>query len=244
MKKLVVFSLIAVLLTACSSKEVNFTLTGNIKGLKKGKLYLQKIEDTLIVNVDSVEINGDSDYLLETHLKEPEILFLYLDKVDGDKNDDIIEFFAEEGEMTINTSLKNFTYDAEVKGSANQQKLEEFKGIVKRFNNQHLDLIKENFEAQQKEDEEGLIAVNNKYENLLRRKYLYTVNFAMNHKNLEVSPYVMLTEAFDANTKYLDTVYNSLEKNIRKSKYGKELKTLIKQREKTEKLEEKVEKEN
>ncbi len=243
MKKLVFFSLIAILLAACSSKEVNFTLTGNIDGLKKGKLYLQKIEDTLVINVDSVEINGDANYLLETHLKEPEILFLYLDKVDGEKNDDIIEFFAEEGEMTINTTLKNFTFDAEVKGSTNQQKLEEFKGIVKRFNNQHLDLIKENFEAQQQEDEEGLIATNKKYENLLRRKYLYTVNFAMNNKNLEVSPYIMLTEAFDANTKYLDTVYNSLDKNIRKSKYGKELKTLIKERKKTEKLEEKVQEE-
>lgn len=244
MKKLIVFSLIAVLLAACSSKEANFTLTGNIKGLKKGNLYLQKIEDTLVVNVDSIEINGNANYLLETYLKEPEIFFLYLDKVDGDKNDDIIEFFAEEGEMTINTTLENFTYDAEVKGSANQIKLEEYKGIVRRFNNLHLDLIKENFDAQQEENEEKIITSNKKYENLLRRKYLYTVNFAMNNKNLEVAPYIMLTEAFDANIKYLDTVYNSLGKKIRKSKYGKELKTLIKQREKTEKLEEKVEKEN
>ena len=113
---------------------------------------------------------------------------------------------------------------------------------MKRFNNQNLDLIKENFEAQQENDEEKILAVNKKYENSLRRKYLYTVNFAINNKDYEVAPYIMLTEAFDANTKYLDTVYNSLGKEVRKSKYGKELKSFIKEREKLDKLEEKVEK--
>ena len=144
--------------------------------------------------------------------------------------------------MTINTTLKNFTLDAEVNGSKNHVKLKEYRDIMKRFNNQNLDLIKENFEAQQENDEEKILAVNKKYENSLRRKYLYTVNFAINNKDYEVAPYIMLTEAFDANTKYLDTVYNSLGKEVRKSKYGKELKSFIKEREKLDKLEEKVEK--
>ena len=242
MKKLFLLGLITAFIVACSSKETNFTLTGKVDGLKKGTLYLQKIEDTTIVNVDSLNVDGDPEFILQANIDEPQILFLYLDKVDGDKNDDIVEFFAEKGEMTINTTLKNFTFDAEVNGSKNHIKLKEYRDIMKRFNNQNLDLIKENFEAQQENDEEKILAVNKKYENSLRRKYLYTVNFAINNKDYEVAPYIMLTEAFDANTKYLDTVYNSLGKEVRKSKYGKELKSFIKEREKLDKLEEKVEK--
>ena len=244
MKKLFLFGLITSFIVACSSKEANFTLSGNVDGLKKGTLYLQKIEDTTIVNIDSLQVDGDSEYSLQATIDEPQILFLYLDKVDGDKNDDIVDFFAEKGEMTINTTLKNFTVDAEVNGSKNQAKLKEYRDIIKRFNNQNLDLIKENFEAQQENDEEKILAVNKKYENSLRRKYLYTVNFAINNKDFEVAPYIMLTEVFDANIKYLDTVYNSLDKKVRKSKYGKELKSFIKERKKLDKLEEKVENKN
>jgi len=244
MKKFILLGLITAFIVSCSNKEANFKLSGTIDGLKKGTLYLQKIEDTLVVDIDSIQINGDSNYLLEANIKEPQILFLYLDKVDGEKNDDIIDFFAEKGEMTINTKLKNFTSSAKVIGSKNHEKLTEYRSMLKRFNNENLDLIKENFEAQRENDEEKIIAINKKYENTLKRKYLYTVNFAMNHKKYEIAPYIMLTEAFDANTKYLDTVYNSLEKNVRKSLYGKEMKDYIKERKKLEKLEEKVEAKN
>ncbi|MBW2960819.1 DUF4369 domain-containing protein [Mesonia aestuariivivens] len=240
MKKLITLGLMTIFIFACANKEANFKLSGKVNGLKKGTLYLQQIKDTLVVNLDSVDVNGDSNYYLAANLKEPQILFLYLDKVNGDKNDDIVEFFAEEGEMIINTSLRNFAVDAQVSGSKNHEKLNEYRDIMQRFNNQNLDLIKENFEAQKENDEEKILAVNKKYENSLKRKYLYTVNFAMNHKNFEVAPYVMLTEAFDANTKYLDTVYNSLDKKVRKSKYGKELKSFIKERKKLDDLEEKI----
>jgi len=240
MKKLILLGLLAVLTTACNNKETNFTLTGTIKGLKKGTLYLQRIKDTAIVDIDSMEVDGDANYTLEANLDESQIMFLYLDKVDGDKNDDIIDFFAEKGEMTINTTLKNFTVDAEVTGSKNHTKLAEYRNVIKRFNDDNLDLIKENFDAQKENDEERIIQINKKYENSLRRKYLYTVNFAINNKDFEISPYIMLTEAFDANTKYLDTVYNALDKKVRKSKYGKEMKSYIKERKKLEDLEEEV----
>jgi len=240
MKK-ILFIISIFCLISCG-KDTNFTLTGKVDGLKKGTLYLQRLNDTIVEDIDSIEINGDSNYELQAKLKEPELLFLYLDKVDGQKNDDIIEFFAEEGEMQINTSLKNFTTGATITGSKNQEKFDEYNAIMKKFNNQHLDLIKENFEAQKEDNEEEILLTNKKYESLLRRKYLYTVNFAITNKNLEVAPFLAISEVFDANVKYLDTIYNSLNKDIRKSRYGKQLKDLLKERKKLEKLDKKVEK--
>lgn len=70
-------------------------VTGTIKGLRKGTLYLQKIKDTVLVNLDSVTIDGNPDFTLTTSLKSPEVHYLYLDKEDADTLNDRILFFGE-----------------------------------------------------------------------------------------------------------------------------------------------------
>lgn len=244
MKNLIVLLAVILCVTACNTKESNLKVIGNVEGLKKGTLYLQKIEDTVLVNVDSVEIRGDANFILEDYIESPQIMYLHLEKVDNAEYDDRIEFFAEEGEVTINTSLKNFQTDAKIVGSVNQQKLTEYRQMMKRFNDRNLELIQQNFEAQRDENDELLLATNEEYDKLLRRKYLFTVNFALNNKDLELSPYLALSEVFDANIKYLDTIYNSISPQVQKSKYGKDLKDFLEERRRLEKQEENVEEES
>ncbi|WP_289023199.1 DUF4369 domain-containing protein [uncultured Salegentibacter sp.] len=236
MKKISILLIAVIALISCNNKKSNLTVNANIEGLKKGTVYLQKIEDTLMLDVDSVEVNGNANIKLETFIESPQVMYLYLKKIDNSQYDDRIDFFAEEGQVTINTSLENFVTDAEISGAKNQEKLEEYRKMMSRFNDKNLELIKENFEAQQSENEEKLIELNKQYESLLKRKYLYTVNFAINNNNLEVAPYLALSEVFDANIKYLDTIYNSLQPKVKKSMYGKELKKFLKER-KTEQKE-------
>ncbi len=241
MKKISFILLILLSITACSDKENNLLVKGQVKGLKKGTIYLQKIEDTLLINVDSVMIDGDANFELGDYLESPQIMYLFLDKIDNTEYTDRIEFFAEEGEVTINTTLKNFEVDAKVVGSANQQKLMDYKNMMQRFNDKNLELIQKNFEAQRDNNEELIISTNKEFDKLLTRKYLYTVNYAVNNKDLEIAPYLALSEVFDANIKYLDTIYSSLTPEVKKSKYGKDLKSFLKERRKNEKLAEKVE---
>ena len=106
-------------------EENTMILSGTVKGLRKGTLYLQKIQDSLMVNVDSVEVNGNPDFKFKTEIESPEIYYLYLNKEDGDSLNDRILFFAEKGEITINTLLKTFESSAKVTGSKNQELLQE-----------------------------------------------------------------------------------------------------------------------
>ncbi|WP_037316381.1 DUF4369 domain-containing protein [Salegentibacter sp. Hel_I_6] len=230
MKKISILLLAIIALSSCNNKESNLIVNANIDGLRKGTVYLQKIEDTLMVDLDSVEVNGDANIRLETFIESPQIMYLYLKKVDNSQYDDRIDFFAEEGEVNINTNLEKFVTDAKITGAKNQEKLEEYRTMMKRFNDKNLELIQQNFKAQQQENEEQLIAIDKQYESLLKRKYLYTVNFAINNKDLEVAPYLALSEVFDANIKYLDTIYTSLEPKVKNSLYGKELKEFLKER--------------
>ncbi len=241
MKKLSLLLLILIGVTSCSEKENNLFVKGHVKGLKKGTIYLQKIDDTLLINVDSIQINGDANFELGGYLESPQIMYLFLEKVDNIDYKDRIEFFAEEGEVTINTTLKNFQVDAKVVGSVNQEKLMDYRKMMQRFNDKNLELIQENFEAQRDNNEELIISTNEQFDKLLTRRYLYTVNYAMNNKDLEIAPYLALSEVFDANIKYLDTIYTSLTPQVKKSKYGKDLKSFLKERRKNEKLAEKVE---
>ena len=233
--KLALLSLIGLFLVTSCSKEGDFKLTGKINGLKKGTIYLQKIEDTTLVTLDSLVVDGNSEFEFIADLKEPQIVYLTLEKVDAYEYDDSIIIFAEPGEMTLNTSLKNFESQAAITGSENQLKLDEYTKIIHRFNDQNLDLIKKSFEVRKDAVEDSILYYDNQLQNLTKRKYLYTVNFAISNKDYEVAPYLAVSEIFDANVKYLDTIYNSLKPKIKKSKYGSALKDYIKERKTAEK---------
>ncbi|WP_424494586.1 DUF4369 domain-containing protein [Salinimicrobium sp. GXAS 041] len=238
MKKFSLFLISILCLAACSSEETNLSINGKVEGLKKGTLYLQKIEDTTLVSIDSVKVEGDPVFNFETYIESPQVYYLYLDKVDGSEYNDRITFFAEPDEMTINTSLKNFEADAVIEGSKNQEKLADYRKMMKRFNDRNLELIQANLQAQQEENEEAMQAANEEYEGLIKRRYLYTVNFAINNKDMEVAPYLAISEVYDANIKYLDTIYKSLSPEIKDSKYGQSLSEFLKERRKMEKLNE------
>ncbi len=206
---------------SCGQKESDLTVIGNIKGLKKGTVYLQQLKDSSLVILDSLVLTKEAPFQLHSDLEEPEVLYLMLDK-NGSENSRIA-FFANKGITEINTTLKRYVYDAKINGSVQQKQLDEFNSIIKKFNNQSLELIKEQFDAQKNDDSllfETKIA---EAKNALKRKYLYAINFAINNKESEIAPYVALAEISDANTSFLDTIYKSLPKHIASSKYGKEL---------------------
>jgi len=229
MKNVLILSALALLIISCK-KEGNFTLTGSVKGLKKGTLYLQRLDDVNIVNLDSMIVDGDANFELVTNLQEPEVLFLHLEKADESEYDDRIRFFAEAGEMTINTQLQNFEGFAVVTGSQNQNKLKEYEKMNTRFNERNLDLLKGSFEAQAKEDGPRIVAYDDSLMNLIKTKYRYTGNFVVTNKELEVAPYIALTQIPDATIQYLDTIYNSFPRPIRKSLYGKQLEKILNER--------------
>ena len=210
---------------SCSKKQNDLVVKTTIKGLKKGTVYLKKNKDTLLVTVDSVVVNGNSEIELYSEIESPEIFYLYLDKNSAIK--DRIAFFADKGTTIINTTVKNFAGNAEIKGSAQQDVLNDYKKIMKRFNDQNLDLIKENFEAQKAGDSVKADSIQKIYEGSLKRRYLYTVNFALNNRNSEVAPYLALSEIYNAKVTFLDTINNSLSEKVKASKYGKELQQFI-----------------
>lgn len=212
----------------CSKSDKLMHLTGNVDGLKKGTLLLQKIEDTLLISVDSVLVNGDSDFEFSREIESPEIYYLYVRLKDGTLIDKRIPFFAEPGEISIKTSLKNLAVKARIEGSKNQDALNDYKKLLSRYSSRELDQIESNFNALREGNDSLVEAIEKQRKSLATSKFLMTVNFAINHKEIEVAPFLMLSESYMTNIKYLDTVYQSLTPKIKDSKYGNALESLIK----------------
>ncbi|WP_046745855.1 DUF4369 domain-containing protein [Kordia zhangzhouensis] len=229
-RKCIAFLAILACIACGKEKEGNLKITGNIDGLKEGTLFLQKIQDTSLVTLDSVVIKGDANFAFSTSIEEPQVLYLYLDKKDYNDLNDRIDFFAEPGEMTIHTTLRRFVNDVKITGSESNNDLDAFKDFMTKFNTKELMLIREGLDAQKEEDTKKLTEINTQINNYAKTRMRYILNYAFTNKENIIVPYVVAKEANDANVKFLDTIYKQLPPKVADSKYGKELKELIEKR--------------
>ena len=239
--QLIVLLLILILL-GCENEykpsENTMLLTGKVEGLRKGTLFLQKIQDSILVNIDSVVIEGRPEFQFRTEIESPEIYYLYLNKEDGDSLNDRILFFAEKGEITINTLLKTFESSAKVMGSENQKLLQEYRKLARNFDDKNLEYIKAYYEAAKESNRtKERDSIEKAMDNLLKRRYLYALNFAITHGDNVIAPFIALTEVYDANIVFLDTVASKLTEEVKASKYGREFMDFIA----TRKLDETIE---
>ena len=225
MKKIRIAFVTLTVLFACSEKKLenNLHLTGNIKGLKKGTLYVQRVANNKLIALDTIAIDGSSKFETDIELKSPEMLYLFLDRGVSNSLDNNVLFFAEPGNINIETNLENYIADAKVTGSKNQDLYYEFKKVDNRFQDEELDLIEKKFKAMKSNNAIEAAKVSAKQESNIKRKYLYATNFAINNKDHEIAPYIALSEIYDINIKYLDTIQKSMSPKVAQSLYGKKL---------------------
>ncbi|WP_395051151.1 DUF4369 domain-containing protein [Flavobacterium sp.] len=225
MKKFILAFSTLLILASCNKEvsKTNLHLTGNIKGLKKGTLYIQRVVDTSLIAIDTIKIDGSSKFETDIDLKSAEMLYLFLDRGVTNSLDNNILFFAEPGNINIDTNLDSYLSSAKITGSKNQEKYEEYQKINTRFRDENLDMIEQKFNAIKSNNSKTLDNINAKQDNNTKRKYLFATNFAINNREYEVAPYIALSDIYDINIKYLDTIQKSMSPKVAQSLYGKKL---------------------
>ncbi|WP_445718854.1 DUF4369 domain-containing protein [Flavobacterium sp.] len=233
MKKIVLALVAVISLIACKEEgnpDANVHITGDVKGLSQGKLYLQKVQDSSLVIIDSMTINGDSKFESHFKLDSPEMLYLFLDRGQTNSIDNNLPFFAEPGNIKIETTLKHFFADAKISGSKNHDLWKKFDSINSKFRDQNLALMAKRLKNELKPNAATTDSIEKAYKSLLTRKYRYAANYATTNANKEIAPYLALSEIADINITYLDTIQKSMTPEVAKSKYGKMLNDYIKER--------------
>jgi hypothetical protein len=226
MKRYIKYLLLLFFFGCTNNVNKNISISGSIKGLRKGKLYLQKyVDDSILVNIDSLKIDGVENFEFSDSLGQAQFYFLALEKDETDTTIQKIPFFAEKGKIEINTRLNTYLSSAKVEGSENQILWDEYLMIMRKFNNQNIELVKDYLEKKGEFNSKKRNKIFEKKNNLIsRKKILFSLNFAMNNSDKEISAYIGLYELNDISKKYLDSLYSKLNTNIKKSFYGKKLK--------------------
>ena len=228
MKHILLFSFFTLFLISCSEDTTNtMFVSGKVKGLKKGTLYLQHVPDSILVTIDSLEVEGDGSFSFKTELESPEIYYLYLSKKDNNDVNDRITFFGEPGNITINTSWNTFDTNAKIEGSATQKKLEEYRKTMTRFNLRNIELMQGALGKGEPLDAGIMDSIQRLSDKNIQRGYAFALSFALNNLDSYIAPYIALTEVSDANIKYLDSINNYMTPEVAKSKYGQALKNFL-----------------
>lgn len=229
MKKILYALTILFTILACGDAitENTMIVSGHVKGLKKGTLYLQHVSDTTLVILDSLQVDGNGSFKFQTELESPEIFYLYLNKKDGNNFNDLITFFGEPGAITINSSWDNFERNAEITGAIINSKFIEFKKYMSNFDKRNIELIQQSMNSDKSLDSTQLDSLKLLNDKNTKRAYLFAINYAITNKNSYLSPYIAINEIPDTNVKYLDSIHNSLTPSVANSKYGLKLKKLI-----------------
>ena len=217
MKKLLIISFLFIL-TNCENNENNMTVNVKVENFKKGNVYLQKISDSALINIDSIFVKKNESIILKYDIGSPELFYLNLDVSNIENR---IEFFGENGEINIDTSLEKFNSDFKISGSSIDSIYRDYLSVIKKFNNQKLDLIQLSFNLTKTELDDSLIKVQNQIKSLNKRQYLYNLNYTVSNGNSFISPLIAINEFSESGKIVLDTIKNSMSKQVLESKYGK-----------------------
>ena len=224
MKKLLLISFLFIL-TNCENNENNMTVKVKVENFKKGNIYLQKISDSALINVDSIFVKKNESIILKYNIDSPELFYLNLDVSNIENR---IEFFGEKGEINIDTSLEKFNSDFKISGSSSDSIYRDYLSVIKKFNNQKLDLIQLSFNLTKTELDDSLIKVQNQIKSLNKRQYLYNLNYTVSNGNSFISPLIAINEFSESGKIVLDTIKNSMSKQVLESKYGKIFSDIVK----------------
>lgn len=230
MRKIALFIGVMCMLVSCK-KEVSFdsptVLTGEIKGVKMGKLFLLQWQDSTLIKLDSVIFDGDGKFTFPMDFVEPEVVYLGFDRGTTQSMDNNIMIFVEPGITNFESSFDQFYAKAIVNGSKNHEAWESYKKITARYTDTNLELINARFKAIRGKNQVEIDSIEDLQAKMMKRKYLQTLNFALTNKELEVAPFILLSEIPDANVIYLDSINKSFSESVQKSKYGQLLSNYI-----------------
>jgi hypothetical protein len=201
------------------------TVKVNVENFKKGNVYLQKVSDSTLINIDSILVKKNESIIFKYKIDSPELFYLNLDISNIENR---IEFFGEKGEININTSLEKFNSDFNITGSSADSIYRDYLSVIKKFNNQRLDLIKLSFDVAKTQTNDSLIKVQNQINLLDKRQYLYNLNYAVSNGNRYISPLIAINEFSDSGKIVLDTIKNSMSNKVLDSKYGKIFNDILK----------------
>ena len=233
MKKILFLVITTVVLFSCKNlADGEYEITGNIKGIKSGLVYLEK-QDPMgmgVKTIDTVKII-DGKFKIKGKTTEPEICFIQIDKVNGK-----VPFILEGGEIEMQVD-KDSLFKSKLSGTYSNDEFskfnEETNKLQKKVQKKAMDFQMKNMakmnEAQKNKDTVAMNSLRKQYELIQKDITDYTFDYPKTHSKSYIS--VLIVQAMFNNSKFkvkeIETIYNTLDESLKKTKPGKKVKENI-----------------
>ena len=230
MKKILFLICLTIAILSCKHlAEGEYVISGKIKGMKTGVVYLEKQSPMGmgVVAIDTVKI-VDGKFEIKGKTDEPAIHFIHVDKVNGK-----VPFILEGGSITVEVD-KDSIFKSKLSGTYSNDEFskfnEESSKIQKKLKKPIEDFQAKNMakinEAQKNNDTVALNGFKKEYDNLQKEMTTYTFNYPKDHPKSFIS--VLIVQAMFGNKDFKDAdiekAFNALDASLKKTKPGKAIK--------------------
>ncbi|WP_284653463.1 DUF4369 domain-containing protein [Flavobacterium terrisoli] len=233
MKKVILLVAVAVVLFACNNlAEGEYVITGHIKGMKTGLVFLEKQSPMGMGNmaIDTVKIE-DGKFEIKGKTGEPEIHFIQIDKVNGK-----IPLILEGGEIAVEVD-KDTLFKSKITGTYSNDEFtkfnEESNKIQKKMQKEAMAFQVKNKaiieQAQKTKDTATFSKLRAEYDIIQKPLNDFTFAYPKTHPKSFIS--VLITQMMMGNPKFtpkeIEDTYNSLDESLKKTKPAKTIKENI-----------------
>lgn len=220
MKKIfIAIAAIGLLLSSCTSAD-QYRLTGKVKGMTEGKVYLSKLQDHKLVKTDSTQLT-ESGFSFTGVTEFPEMYWIQLEGQRGS-----IQFFLENSEITIDVDV-NSLKNAKISGSVNHDLITSYDNKLKKVQLKQQKM----YPAYQTAEKEGkqveMDSIEAEFNRLEADKLTAGEDFITRNSNTGAAAFVAYRISTPLEIAEMEKIYASLEGNAKKSSYADLLKDKI-----------------
>ncbi len=199
----------------------NFTVTFNIKGIDNVWLIMQQRKDGEWIKIDSVELKNGSG-VIKGKIDAPEFYY-----VTFRNSRNFMPLFVEPGNITVSANAQTFSHP-KVEGSQAQIVYESFLDKMDEYDQKASALGRQYQEAKKNNDEALAQKISDDYEKMSEEKANAIVDFAMQHSNSVVAPFIMMNYSYLFDLDQLKKVSQALDASVAKSYYANSLSERVK----------------
>jgi peroxiredoxin len=200
--------------------DSSYTITGDIKGLDSGFVYLDNRRSGL--EDSAIAVNGHFIFKGKTS-SQPEFCLLGIIK-NGEKHFNL-DFFIERGKINI-TGTKDSINRAKITGTPIQLEYADYQKGISQYTYAFNESIETAIGKKDKGTEDSLMKISNNGPHFFERPYV--ISYSSHHPSSYVSCYEIYWHfRYAPDIEKLDSAYNSLALDMKNSYYGKKIKNVL-----------------
>ena len=216
MKNIVLVLVLAITISACSSRKSNeYLISGKIEGNFTGNVYLQQNSDGKFEILDTAKVENGS-FKFKGIIESPDIYYIGIDE------SRFVSFFNEPSEIKIKFHIDSLN-KPEVEGSAADAEYRQYLKSMDEYQSGQISFYTQYNEATRQNDSVKMKELDVKMEDLDKKHKEGLLGFIKSNPGSYVSPYIAMRHSYELELKELKEINDGLDSKIKESPFSKRL---------------------